>query len=322
MRYRRCMSPLIATIAFVFGLVALGYCCAWTGYLRPQIGDALTEFVVAVALPVLLFRTMIQMDFANAAPWLLWMTYFSVAAVIWTVSQLTVVHLFGREKKAGVVAGVAGAFSNLLLLGLPLMASAFGRQGTEVLSLIIAVHLPVMMAASIVLMAWAQRDEAGPVRPARLLRDFSRNLFGNPLILGILAGLAWRIAGLPMPEIGSRFVDTFAALAGPVALFAMGVSLRSMSISGDLRPGIALSTIKLILMPALMLGLAKLTGLPPLPAKIAVVAAAMPTGVNPYLIATRFGIGRALASNTMTIGTAAAVLTSAFWLIVAERVFG
>jgi hypothetical protein len=48
-----------------------------------------------------------------------------------------------------------------------------------------------------------------------------------------------------------------------------------------------------------------LLGLPPLVAKVAVVSAAMPTGVNPYLIATRFGTGQALASNTMTMTTAA-----------------
>ena len=50
--------------------------------------------------------------------------------------------------------------------------------------------------------------------------------------------------------------------------------------------------------------------------------AALPSGVNSYLIATQFGTGQGLASNAMTIGTAAAVLTSAFWLAVTQAVFG
>ena len=62
--------------------------------------------------------------------------------------------------------------------------------------------------------------------------------------------------------------------------------------------------------------------LPPLAAKVAVVTAALPSGVNSYLIATQFGTGQGLASNAMTIGTAAAVLTSAFWLAVTQAVFG
>ena len=61
--------------------------------------------------------------------------------------------------------------------------------------------------------------------------------------------------------------------------------------------------------------MAWLLGLPPLTAKVAVAAAALPSGVNSYLIAVQFGTGQALASNQMTIATACAVVTTAFWLI-------
>ena len=87
-------------------------------------------------------------------------------------------------------------------------------------------------------------------------------------------------------------------------------------------PAIALSALKLFLMPAVALGAALLLGLPPLAAKVAVAAAALPSGVNSYLIATQFGTGQALASNQMTISTACAVATTAFWLTVTEAVFG
>ena len=83
-----------------------------------------------------------------------------------------------------------------------------------------------------------------------------------------------------------------------------------------------LSFLKLFLMPAVALGMAWLLGLPPLPAKVAVAAAALPSGVNSYLIAMQFGTGQALASNQMTIATACAVVSTAFWLAVAQAVFG
>ena len=75
-------------------------------------------------------------------------------------------------------------------------------------------------------------------------------------------------------------------------------------------------------MPAVALGMAWLLGLPPLPAKVAVAAAALPSGVNSYLIATQFGTGQALASNQMTIATAFAVVSTAFWLAIGQAVFG
>jgi predicted permease len=102
----------------------------------------------------------------------------------------------------------------------------------------------------------------------------------------------------------------------------MGLGLCRFGISGNVRPALALSALKLMLMPAVALGLVWLLGLPPLSAKIAVVAAALPSGVNSYLIATQFNTGQALASNQMTIATACAVVTTAFWLTVVVHVFG
>ena len=53
-------------------------------------------------------------------------------------------------------------------------------------------------------------------------------------------------------------------------------------------------------------------------AKVAVVAAACPTGVNAYLIANRFRTGEALSSNAITISTGLAVVTVSMWLILVE----
>lgn len=313
---------MLETIAFVFGLVGLGYAVGWAGLLRPQVGDALADFAIVVALPALLFRTMIDIELEGGAPWTMWLDYFSAIPVVWICAHLAVTRVFGREVAAGVVAGVAASFSNLLLLGLPFIQSVYGRPGVEVLSLLLAVHLPIMMAASIVMFEWVQRREGRASSPVKVLRDFLRNIFSNPLIVGILAGVLWRTAGLTMPSLGARFIDSFAGIAGTVALFSMGLGLRNFGISGNVKPALALAALKLLLLPALVLGTVFLAGLPPLVAQVMVVAAAMPTGVNPYLIATRFGTGQVLASNTTTISTALAVLTTGFWLAVAQRVFG
>lgn len=315
------MSPVVETIAFVFGLVGLGYVAGWTGLLRPTVGDALTEFAVVIAVPTLLFRTIANVDFHGAAPWALWLVYFSAVPVAWIAGQLLTTYVFGREKAVGVVAGIAASFSNLLLLGIPFTLSVFGQPGMEVLSLLLAIHLPLMMAASIITFEWARRSEATAPQPMRILRDFLKNLFTNPLIIGILAGLVWRSTGLEMPSLGIRFIDAFATMAGTLALFAMGLGLWKFGISGNIMPSLALSVLKLVLLPAAALAAAWVAGLPPLTAQVLVLAAAMPTGVNPYLIASRFGVGQVLASNTMTVSTALAVLTTGFWLALAQLVF-
>ena len=316
------MSPLVETVLFVFSLVALGYLAGLTGYLKPASGEGISEFAVNVAMPLLLFQTMVQSDFHGVTPWSLWAAYFAAVAITWTAGHLVMTRIFGRDARAGIVGGVSSAYSNVVLLGAPFILGVFGASGFEVLSLLVSVHLPIMMMASIVLFEMFGRASGETVHPLRIIKSFLRRLFINPLIIGILAGLAWRISGVPMPDLVERLVDTLADTAGPVALFAMGLSLRRFGISGNIRPALALSVLKLFLMPALVLAFVWLLGLPPLTAKVAVVVAALPSGINSYLIAVQFNTGQALASNQMTLATASAVLTTSFWLTVAVHVFG
>jgi malonate transporter and related proteins len=316
------MSPLTETVLFVFGLVALGYSAGWSGYLKTQTGDGLSEFAVGVAMPLLLFRTMVSADFHGAAPWRLWAAYFTAVVVAWAAGSFVTTQLFGRDSAAGVVGGVATAFSNLVLLGIPFTLGVFGQEGVDVLSLLVSVHLPTMMIASIIMFELFGRSDREPRPVLTLAADFARKIIVNPLIVGILAGLAWRITSLPLPGLALRFVDALAGIAGPLALFAMGLGLRRFGISGNVRLAFTLSLLKLFLMPAAALVMAWLLGLPPLSAKVAVAAAGLPSGINSYLIAVQFGTGQALASSQMTIATAGAVVTTAFWLSVAQAVFG
>lgn len=314
------MSALAETAAFIFGLVALGYLAGLVGLLKDESGDALADFATTIALPVLLFRTLVTSDFGAISPWSLWLTYFVAVAASWSLGQVVTARVFGRDRRASIIGGIASGFSNLVLLGLPFMLGIFGAAGVSLLSLIVAVHLPVMLGVSVVLFAFADKDGASTLGSEML--QFLKALATNPLVIGIVLGLAWRFLGIAMPALGGRMVDTFAGVAGPLALFSMGLGLRRFGITANFGPGLTLSLIKLVFMPAVALAVAVLIGLSPLAAKVVVLAAAMPTGVNPFLFATRFGTGQALSSNALTIGTLLAALTTGAWLTVVDAVFG
>jgi malonate transporter and related proteins len=314
------MSALAETIAFIFGLVALGYLAGLAGLLKDDSSDALSDFATSIALPVLLFRTLSTSYFGDAAPWSLWITYFVAVAASWSLGQVVTARVFGRDRRTSIIGGIASGFSNLVVLGLPFMLGVFGQAGVSVLSLIVAVHLPIMLGVSVLLFALADKGSGRSL--GHEVAQFLKALATNPLVIGIVLGLLWRFLDLTMPALGSRIIDTFAGVAGPLALFAMGLGLRRFGITANFVPGLTLSLIKLAFMPTVALGMALLLDLPPMAAKVAVVGAGLPTGVNPYLFATKFGTGQALSSNSLTIGTLLAAATTAFWLTVVEAIFG
>lgn len=317
------MPPFAETILVVFTLIAIGYGAAAFKVLRPATGDALSDFVFTIAVPLLLFRIIATASFDNGAPWSLWAAYFTSVLVTWTSAHFIIRAGFGRDARSGVVAGVTAGFANLVLLGLPFITGVYGEDGLAVLSQLVSVHLAIMMAATVILFEWAlKRDGASTESKTmvELLTGFLRQLFSNPLIIGILCGSLVRVSGLEIPQVAARVVDSLGGVAGPVALFAMGVSLRGYGIRGQVPQAISIVTLKLMLMPAVALGMALLLDLPELQAKVVVAAASLPAGVNSWLIASNLGTGQRLASTSMTLGTVLAAATTGLWLLITDAI--
>jgi malonate transporter and related proteins len=315
------MSQILAIVLPVFGLIGIGALVAWTGLLGRSSGDALSEFVFVVAIPVLVFRIMATADLGSVSAWRLWLAFFAAFVVSWIAGTMLTRRLFGRDARGGLVAGLAAGYGNTTLIGIPLALAAFGAEGSVPMALIIAVQLPLMMTAIALLMVRAERQdgvEPGGPRQGAALRSVAENLIGNPIILGLAAGLAWRVSGVPLAGLPADLVNRLADVAGTLALFAMGMSLKNYGIKGNVAASFALTAVKLIAMPALAVAFARLVGLPPVATKVAIIAAACPTGVTPFLVAGRFRTGEGLASTTITLSTALAVLSVAFWLKVVD----
>jgi malonate transporter len=318
------MNQIVAIVLPVFGLIALGYAAAWSGILRRETGEALSDFVFIIAIPVLVFRTLATAVFGGDSPWGLWIAYFAVFAVLWVIGSGTIRRLFGRDARAGVVAGISTAYGNTVLVGIPLALAAYGNDGAVAMALIIAIHLPVMMTSSAILIVRAERRDgvvhAEPGTRA-MVRGLGLNLARNPLIIALILGALWHVLGVPLDGFPRTMVDRIADVAATLALIGMGMTLRNYGIRGNVQAGLVLAALKLLLMPALVLLATRyVVPVPPVWAKVAVIAAACPTGVNAFVVAARFRTGEALASNAITISTALAVVSMTLWLTVIELV--
>lgn len=312
------MSDIAAIVLPVFVLAAMGYASVITGLLNKAHGDALAAFVFNVAIPLLLFRSLATADYADGSPWAFWGTYLSGILIAWLAAMAIVRFIWKRGWRASVIAGVAGSFSNLVLVGIPLIERAYGQAGLTLHFLLIAVHLPFMMALSTFLMEFAARADGADTSALKVrtvLSHLARNLAVNPIIVSILAGSAWHLAGLAIPAPALSIIDLLARTAGPLALFSLGMSLVAYSIRGNWQPAIGIAALSLFAMPAMVLFVGtQVLSLPPLWLKVAVIAAACPTGVNAYLFATYFNRAQGLASSSIVFAALGSIVALPFWL--------
>ena len=147
-------------------------------------------------------------------------------------------------------------------------------------------------------------------------RRVLRNLLTNAIVVGILCGLAWRATGLPIEGHLDEVAKLLGNTAGPLALFALGMSLPRYGLRGDIVPAIVVSALSLIVMPALAWFFLTRLSLPVSWVRGAVITAASPLGVNAYLLAVYFKAGEKLAATATLISTVASVVTLSLWLSV------
>ncbi|MCJ8149347.1 AEC family transporter [Shinella sp. H4-D48] len=309
------MSDVALNVLPVFALILLGWIFVRVGYLREELGEGLGEFVFRVAVPVLLFRTIAEADFTGGAPWRIWVAYFGGVAVTWTIAHLVATLGFRRDRRIGVLAGVSAAFANTVFIGLPLVSRVVGEDGLVAISVLLSVHLPTMMIAGTVLMERAERKEGvrEPQSLSVLLLGIVRSLVRNPLVIGLFAGALFHAGGVPLVGPVKVMVDQVAAMAAPAALMSIGMALVRYKVGGNARIALAMTALKLLMLPGCVYVACRLLGLPPEWTAAMVLTASVPTGVNAWLLANHFGVGHALASSTITMTTALGVFTVSFW---------
>lgn len=294
----------------VFAVIGLGYFFAWTRVFSERAADGLSDYVFVVAIPLMIIRIFIEAKLPEGSPWGYWIAYFLGVAIVWAVGQTISAKLFHRRLREAVIYGFASSQSNVALLGIPLVLSAYGEAGAVPLFLLIAVHLPLMMIAATVMI---EGGEAGLSVPS--LKRFAWNMATNPILIGFFVGMLARYADVSLGGVPKTVIDMISASAVPCALFALGLALYRYGIAGDLTLSIVITALKLMLLPLIVWLLVRYVfQLSPLYAGVAVVFAAMPSGVNSYLLAERYKSGVVAAASAVSISSAASLFTAAFWL--------
>jgi len=310
------LSAILITILPVFGLIAIGFAAAKTRFIGASAAQGLSLFVFNLALPALLFRTMILMEPQGSELVPLWIAYFCGVAVVWIAASVCARFVPSLAGGGGASGAMSACFGNVVMLGLPLILSHFGEAGMVPASFIVSVHAPLLWLAATLHFETARQGRTPSI--VRLLRQLFVELTRNPIVLALLLGSAWRAAGVGLHPVLDRTLELLASAGIPAALVALGLSLAGYSLRGQSSGIAALIVLKMILLPVVIwLFAAKIVGLPPLWIEVAVLIAAMPTGANAYLFAQRYETAVPAVSGAIAIGTILALFTTAIllWLM-------
>ncbi|MDH6260745.1 AEC family transporter [Bradyrhizobium sp. BR13661] len=278
----------VLIVAPVFALIAAGYAAVMFRFVSEGAHKGISEFAFSIAIPALLFRTIVVSEFPDVSPYRMWGAYYGALAITWIAALLISALIRERreDREDGVVFAIGSVYGNIVMLGIPLVISALGVEAAGPMSLILSVNTPLLWLCGILQMELVSRKRTGSV--LSVIRPILTDLAKNPLMLGIGFGVIWRFTGLGLNPVVDKTIELLAQAGSPAALIALGITLFRFEVKGEMGSVAAMSALKLLAMPAVAFAMAKLLGLPPVVTGVVVLFAAMPTGANAYIFAVQY----------------------------------
>ena len=311
------MFQILSVTAPIFVLIGLGFAIAKKGFLPRETLAPLGRFILYLAIPALIFRTLSSRDlFAEVEPLFL-LAYGGSACVSFLLGFLVSRYVLRNSLALSGLVSLGVSLPNTVFIGYPLLTQVFGDATSAAFAMAISLENLVLMPLAFFLLEVGVGTEDGESkRPLDAIRAIARRLATNPLILALLVGAVVSLLHIPVPAFLAKTVDLL-AMAGPAtALIYIGASLAGASPRGDLGETTFVTVGKLVIHPSLA-ALAVFV-LPPFDPKLqaaAILLASAPMMSIFPIIGARYGFGT-FAARIMMICTATAFVTisTILWL--------
>jgi malonate transporter and related proteins len=302
------MLTTLLIVLPVFGIIVAGYACGRRGLLGPTASSELNKFVVYLGLPALLFDVIAESNWSA-----LWQPGFIASYSIGTFVIFGGALLYrvarGHRLTDASIDGLNAGYANSGYIGFPLCEVVFGRESFALVTIAAILTVSVLFAVAIIFVEVGLQAER---RPLHLATKVGKALVRNPLLAAPVLGAVWASFGVPLPDSAKSFLHLVGNAASPCALVSLGLFLaaRHRGAKSGRPAAMAFTLLKLVGQPAITAvcayGIFRLAALP---AAVAVLVSALPTGTGPFMIAEFYQREAVVTSGTILFSTVASVLT-------------
>lgn len=295
----------------VFFVMLLGYILKNIHMLGPSFVKEANTLNFKVTLPALLF-----LDIASADIRSKWdTTYVLFCAIattimffsIWGIAKLVI------KDKSTIGAFVQASFrSSAAVLGVAFIQNMYGDAGMAPLMIIGTV--PLFNVYSVIVLTFEANTNDSQFPNTHMIKKSVQNIAKNPIIIGILLGLAVSLLGIKLVPMFEKTVRSVSALATPLALLALGAGFEGKKALTKLKPTICASMLKLVVLPAIILPFTQLFHFEGEKLVALLIMLASPTTVSCYIMADNMNNDEVLTSSIIVLTTFLSAFTLTGWI--------
>ena len=292
----------LQTLLPILLLVGLGTALARIRFLGDSFMADLNKLAFWVALPALLFRSVVHAETPGPQTFHLLGTMLCGTVLVGAAGW--VAGMFLRLPAASYGTLAQSAFrGNLAFIGVPVLAYTFASEpnGKESFATGVIVMALLMAAYNIFAVIVLQASRGETSKP--FLIPATKSILANPLLISGLSGLPFAFTHTPLPLFIDRGLESLAGSAVPIALLCIGGSLAYARLGHRIKSIAAAALLKTVALPAITILLARAFHLPHPEIQIAMVLAACPTAAAAYVMARQMDGDESLASGSIVLST-------------------
>ena len=290
----------------VFLMMAAGYLARCLGVLERGDVGKMNRVAFRVFLPCLLFYNVYRSDLSSAVNGTLIAYAVLGVLTVFAAAYIVVLRLEPLNERRGVV--MQGIFrSNYVILGLPIAQALLGETELGPVSVLIAIVVPMFNVLAVFVL---ERFRGGNVKPG----EIAVQVLKNPLVVSSALGIAVLLLGIRLPPILEKTVSGLGTIATPLQLFLLGAFFRFEGLGRYARALTAVTTVKLVVTPAIFLSLAAVLGFRGVEFVALLGIFASPTAVNSFTMAQQMGGDAELAGDIVVSTSVFSALTMFGWI--------
>ncbi|MDG2341428.1 MAG: AEC family transporter [Paracoccaceae bacterium] len=231
----------------IYLIIALGFISVKTGMIGAGITDHLVQFVVKLAIPLMVFFTITTTGAGNVLNPNLMFAY-CILILVFLVGGRTILKT-GLHHRPGqswsLALGIANP--NTIMIGLPLATAVFPDQVTTAFTSFLLVENIIAIPLSLLAAEMAGR---APRSVHAAFNDVIRSFAKNAILIAVVAALIARVFGYAPSGPIETTIKLLGQTAPALALFYIGAVCTQFRFSGPIGTISVVASLKLIAMPA------------------------------------------------------------------------
>jgi predicted permease len=295
------MSEILATTMQFFVIIGLG------AAIRPFIDkhkwiEVLNKYGLFIGFPAIIVTSLTKVKDYSVFDFNI--VFANLLILIISIAFILIVTRFtklSRDIKNTYV--ICTFFGNVAYLGFPFISGLFpGSSGF--ISIIVAVYIFIVFTIGVLILDLSKKENSVKIIP------IINNLFKNPLLISVLAGVALVILKITIPPVLRNPLEMIASSASPVVLLSLGIFIsRKIELNKSFLHGTIISTYKLIVLPLIFVLAFKLFNFSGSAVSISVIEAAMPLAITPFALAEVYPLDKEIVAMTVIISTIFSLFT-------------